>query len=262
MMQVTIKTLRHYEQLGLLLPNEVDKWTGYRYYNPEQMITLSAIRDLKNVGFSLEEIKTLFHEGSKIPGIKQLESKIESCEIELNHLLGRKAQLLSMVNYQKRINTMNKFTIQKLPSIIVASHREVLKNYEAIGDMCVNVIGPEMHRLGCKCPHPGYCFTIEHDKEYKPSDVDIEYCEEVEEMLDDSEIIQFKKLPEVPTALCMKVYGPYNRFYQAYTELFQHLEKNNYRIVDNIRTNYVDGIWNQEDPEKWLSILQVPVEKA
>ena len=33
MMQVTVKTLRYYEQKGLLLPYEVDKWTGYRYYS-------------------------------------------------------------------------------------------------------------------------------------------------------------------------------------------------------------------------------------
>ncbi len=33
MMQVTVKTLRHYEQKGLLLPYEVDEWTGYRYYS-------------------------------------------------------------------------------------------------------------------------------------------------------------------------------------------------------------------------------------
>lgn len=32
LMQVTVKTLRHYEQKGLLLPDEVDPWTGYRYY--------------------------------------------------------------------------------------------------------------------------------------------------------------------------------------------------------------------------------------
>ena len=30
LMQVTVKTLRHYEQKGLLAPDEVDEWTGYR----------------------------------------------------------------------------------------------------------------------------------------------------------------------------------------------------------------------------------------
>ena len=37
MMQVTVKTLRHYEKKGLLLPYEVDEWTGYRYYTICQM---------------------------------------------------------------------------------------------------------------------------------------------------------------------------------------------------------------------------------
>ena len=40
MMQVTVKTLRHYEQKGLLLPDEMDEWTGYRYYSINQMQTL------------------------------------------------------------------------------------------------------------------------------------------------------------------------------------------------------------------------------
>ena len=57
MMQVTIKTLRHYERLGLLVPYEVDEWTGYRYYSIEQMQRLGLIRGLQRQGFTLEEIK-------------------------------------------------------------------------------------------------------------------------------------------------------------------------------------------------------------
>ena len=59
LMQVTVKTLRHYEQLELLKPADVDQWTGYRYYSIEQMQRLSSIRELKNLGFSLEEIRLL-----------------------------------------------------------------------------------------------------------------------------------------------------------------------------------------------------------
>ena len=60
--------------------------------------------------------------------------------------------------------------------------------------------------------YTGYRFTIEHNKEYTPTDIDIEYCEQVEEMGTDSAIIQFKRLPAVPKALCMKHVGPYERF--------------------------------------------------
>ena len=229
MMQVTVKTLRHYEQKGLLLPDEVDEWTGYRYYSIDQMQKLQDIRDLQRLGFSLDEIK------------------------ELN-------QLFDWRNSRKEMKTMEKFSIQSLPEIIVASHREVIPNYEALGPLCYEKIGPEMQRLGCKCPPPGYCFTINHNKEYTPTNIDIEYCEQVEEMGTDSAIIQFKRLPAVPKALCMKHVGPYERFYESFIEAFRYIEEQGYKVAGQPRTSYIDGAWNQEDPEKWLSVIQIPIE--
>lgn len=155
---------------------------------------------------------------------------------------------------------MEKFSIQKLPEIIVASHREVIASYEALGPLCYEKIAPEMQRLGCKCPTPGYCFTIDHDKEYTPTNVDIEYCEQVEAMGESNSFIQFKKLPVIPKALCMKHVGPYDRFYESFTEAFKYMEEQGMKIAGAPRTCYVDGAWNQEDPEKWVSIIQIPIE--
>ena len=260
LMQVTIKTLRHYEQKGLLIPDEVDEWTGYRYYSIEQMQKLQTIRDLQRLGFSLDEIKDLYDSYSCTPTIDQLTEKIEETEAQLRQLIARRDRLIDWRNARKQMTTMEKFSIQSLPEIIVASHREVLPNYAAIGPMCVNKIGPEMQRLGCKCPPPGYCFTVEHDKEYKPTDVDIEYCEQVEEMGEDSAIIQFKRLPAVPKALCMKHVGPYERFYESFIEAFRYIDEQGYKPIGQHRTCYIDGAWNQEDPEKWLSVIQIPIE--
>ena len=72
MMQVTVKTLRHYEQKGLLVPDEVDEWTGYRYYTITQMQRLNTIRGLQRQGFSLEEIKDLFEDELQMPSVAQL----------------------------------------------------------------------------------------------------------------------------------------------------------------------------------------------
>lgn len=259
LMQTTVKTLRHYEQIGLLLPDEVNEATGYRYYRMEQMQRLNAIKDLKSLGFSLDEIKDIYDDDTHTPSLEILEAKIDDCRRQLRELEQRRLRLAVLADSRKQLLIMEKFSIQSLPEIIVASHREVVENYDAIGAMCVNVIGPEMQRLGCKCPPPGYCFTIEHDKEYKPKDIDIEYCEQVEEAGEDSAIITFKRLPAVPTALCMKHVGPYDRFYQSYVELFKYAEEQGYQIAGAPRTCYIDGCWNQEDPEKWLSLIQLPV---
>ena len=260
MMQLTVKTLRHYEQRGLLMPEEVDKWTGYRYYSISQMQRLNAIRDLQRQGFTLEEIKELFDDGAQMPSVDQLTQKIEETEQQLQLLMERRRQLLRWLDSHKQKNTMEKFSIQSLPEIIVASHREVIADYSALGALCVNKIGPEMQRLGCRCPLPGYCFTIEHNPEYAPNTIDIEYCEQVEEMGIDSNIIQFKRLAAVPKALCMKHVGPYERFYESYTEAFKYMEEQGYKIAGHPRTCYIDGAWNQEDPEQWLSIVQIPIE--
>ena len=165
-MQVTVKTLRHYEQKGLLIPEEIDEWTGYRYYSITQMQKLNTIRQLQQLGFTLDEIRDLYDNKSQTPSVEQLTEKIEETERELQRLQARRTQLLEWMDSRKKIKTMEnlKFSIQSLPEVIVASHREVISGYAALGLLCVEKIGPEMQRLGCKCPPPGYCFTIEHNK--------------------------------------------------------------------------------------------------
>ena len=80
LMQVTVKTLRHYEQKGLLIPDEVDEWTGYRYYSIAQMQELNSIRHLQQLGFTLDEIKDLFDDESHFPSIEQLTEKLKETE--------------------------------------------------------------------------------------------------------------------------------------------------------------------------------------
>ena len=259
-MQVTVKTLRHYEQKGLLVPDETDPWTGYRYYSLAQMQKLASIRNLQRLGFSLDEIKDLYDESEHVPSIVQIDDKIRSTEAQIAQLEMRLRRLLLLRDSRKEIKTMKNFTIQPLPEIIVASHRETIPDYAALGPLCYEKIGPEMQRLGCKCPTPGYCFTIDHNKEYRLTDIDIEYCGQVEEMLPDTAFIQFKRLPEVPKALILKHVGPYERFYESFTEAVRYMEEHGLQMAGQPRFSYVDGIWNQEDPEKWVSFIQIPLE--
>lgn len=260
--RVTVRTLRHYDQIGLLKPGIIDQWTGYRYYTPEQLQSLLSIVRLKELGFSLAEIAELFEEESHSPELKRLERKIGECELQIESLQRRLARLKALVDEKKRRTKMEKFYLDKLPEIVVAYNRVVLPSYDQLGMHLVSVVAPEMARLGCRCTEPGYCFTVETAGEYKERDFEIEYCEAVEEAGPDSEIIKFKRLEEVPSAFCMKVYGPYERLKGAYREIFAEIAKRGYEISGAPRANYVDGCWNEENPEKWLTIIQVPVRRA
>jgi DNA-binding transcriptional MerR regulator len=56
---MTVKTLRHYHQVGLLEPAEVDPHTGYRRYAIAQIPTAQVIRRFRDLGMPLEEIQGL-----------------------------------------------------------------------------------------------------------------------------------------------------------------------------------------------------------
>ena len=90
----------------------------------------------------------MYEEDSHTPSIRQMTEKIKETEAQLRQLIARRNQLLDWWNSRKEMKTMEKFSIQSLPEIIVASHREVIPNYAAIGPMCYEKIGPEMQRLG------------------------------------------------------------------------------------------------------------------
>lgn len=259
--QVTVKTLRHYEKLGLLVPNEVDEWTRYRYYDVAQMQQMNAILRLKDMGFSLDEIRELLDEGTHRPSIPQIERKIHDAESQIRLLQQRLEVLHKMGASMRLIADMDKFTIQSLPSIIVASHRETIKSYNDLRALCANVIGPEIQRIGCKRSQPIYSFSIDYGNEFRDENVDIEYCEQVEELYQDTPLIKFKHLAEVPLAVCMKCGGPYDMMRENFIELFNYITKQGYHVTGHTRIQYIEGPWNQKDPAKWLTIIQTPVSR-
>jgi CubicO group peptidase (beta-lactamase class C family) len=58
MFEISTKTLRIYDRLGLLKPSCINGERGYRYYSPDQIRRLEVILNLKKVGFSLKEINS------------------------------------------------------------------------------------------------------------------------------------------------------------------------------------------------------------
>ena len=259
--QVTVKTLRHYEQVGLLVPKEVDVWTGYRYYDIGQLRQMTRIVYLKQLGFNLEEIAELFESGSEYPTSDSIRAKMERCQNEMKRLAWQQTELAKLENrLQKQENMMEKVFEKSLPARIFASHRRMIDSYQELFNLCPNIIGPEMHRLGCQCLDPQYCFTVQHNEQYGVN-IDVEYFEAVAERGVDSELIQFKELPEVPVSLCVNHYGAYEMMTATFAELYAYAEANGYEPCEQPRFCYIDGIWNKESVDEWLTEIQLPVKQ-
>ncbi|AHV99646.1 MerR family transcriptional regulator [Paenibacillus sabinae] len=92
--RVSVKTLRFYDNLGLLKPATVDENNGYRYYTEEQLLTVKRITALKEQGFTLEQIKPLLEEHVLPETVKnqladkkkELEQAIHEAQNQLNEI--------------------------------------------------------------------------------------------------------------------------------------------------------------------------------
>ncbi|MBE7082478.1 MAG: MerR family transcriptional regulator [Clostridiales bacterium] len=82
---ISVKTIRFYEEKGLICPIEVDRWTGYRYYDESSVNKLCEIIYLKNLGFSLKEIAN-FDKNSIKEKTVELELKIKQLKHNIKSL--------------------------------------------------------------------------------------------------------------------------------------------------------------------------------
>lgn len=75
---IPIKTLRYYDEVGILPPAHIDQFTGYRYYDDESILNIEMIKSLKSVNFTLQEIKEyMINKDDKLFLNKQEEIKKE-----------------------------------------------------------------------------------------------------------------------------------------------------------------------------------------
>ena len=256
MNHITIKTLRFYEEQGLLLPAYVDGENGYRYYTMNQMADIQRITALKQAGFTLDDIK-LINQGAdtayllsskKAALLKKIAELTSQIAVIDGYLSGPAGTLDAPV------------LIRTIPAVTVASMKKRIDSYDELSSLMPEM-GAEMERLGCRCALPEYCFTHYLEPGFRDEHILIETCEAVTEKKEDSALVKFRELPEI-TAACIFHKGSYSNFSESYAAILRFIEENGYKICGNIRENYIDGIWNKDREEDWLSEIQIPVSRA
>ena len=80
--KTTIKTLRYYEKEGLLIPAFIDE-NLYRYYDSDQLITLNKIQSLRQLGFSINDIKSIKSDADFLLALSNRKKEIKK-DIDLN----------------------------------------------------------------------------------------------------------------------------------------------------------------------------------
>jgi effector-binding domain-containing protein len=259
---VTVKTLRHYDKLGLLKPAQVDRFTGYRYYSAGQLPRLNRILALKGMGLSLDEISRLLEGDLPVDEMRGI-LRLKQAQLE-EHLNEQRVQLDRVawqLNQIEREETMSaqETTIKQLPTVKAACLRDTLPSYADYGQLFGQVFG----FLGQHDIQPvGAPMGIYHDLEYRESDADVEVAIPVAAEIPAHDKISLRELPAIPNAACLVHQGSYETIGASYGQLMQWLEANGYRINAPLREVYVRGPESGEDTSTYITELQAPVEKA
>lgn len=259
--RVSIKTLRHYDTLGLLVPFEVDGQSGYRYYSASQIPRLNRILALKEIGFTLHEISlALKNEMTKAEMIDALKMKKDDITASI-HM--EQTKLMRLEAYVKILEQeacyMNyDIVIKETAPSKIASIRDRISTYNAQGDLW-NELAQYLDEHHVKIIAP--CYAIYHDHGFKEKDIDTEVVETVAEFGPGSDRIKFRILEGVKEMACVIHKGPYESLHLAYNAVSVWLEKNKYQITGPVRECYLKGNWDEPDPNQWITELQFPVDR-
>lgn len=249
----TVKALRFYEKQGLLKPASTDPWTGYRYYETSQLETAARIQAFRQMGLSIEQIRRIFA-GEDAKSILLAKAKA------LRQARQEIALALSTIEFILEEDKMSyQITVKQIPEMIVYSAETVLPKYSdcmqwipALGQMCMEL------NPGITCAEPPYEFCEYLDGEHKEENIRIRHSEAVTRMGRGNDIIFFRTLP---AAKVLSIYhkGAYEAIGQTYAYIMAYAERNGYEVAGLPRESYIDGIWNKESVNDWLTEIQLPI---
>ena len=119
-MNVSVKTLRYYDEINLFKPIEIDLFTGYRYYDDSQIDDLNLILKLKDASFSLDEIKEYwnnFNNDIMIKKKQELLNQINLYEDKIREVDYLRSNIVDgkiiLNNNKKQENNIRKKVIEK-----------------------------------------------------------------------------------------------------------------------------------------------------
>lgn len=267
---LSINTLHHYNDIGILKPEKIDKFTGYRYYSAFQLVTVNKIMALKDAGFSLSEISQILYGSPPIDSIiSMLENKAEALEQEIRNESERLSRLKTNIFLIKNggVPLMNEITIKRVEPILIASTRRIINkgDFNETDNMW-SAVNDFINDAQIKRTIP--CMILFHNSTWNwdvTESWDIETAEPVAKCatkyinLNDAANANVYELPAVNKMACIIHKGSFDAIGQTYNAITKWIEQNHYKINGPVREIYHKGKWITANSEEYITELQFPL---
>ena len=265
--RVTVRTLHHYEELGLLCPAHIDPASGYRYYGLEQLPRLNRILALKDLGLSLDEIGLLLNQALSA---RELRAILRVKQAELAAQVAETQERLARVEVRlKLIEEEGKMPDYEVILKDVAPLRVAIK-YGTIPTF--DQTTPTLNRLfdevweyvdrhaAADQSGPGLDLWYDMGEGDSQRDIHVSAAIPFTGSLPEGEGVKVETLPAA-TMACAVHHGSFAGFQRAYQALMSWIEANGYQIVGPNREIYLQYERNG-DPADYVTEIQFPVAKV
>jgi DNA-binding transcriptional MerR regulator len=267
--QVSVRMLRHYDQLGLLKPDHIDKFTGYRYYTAGQLAHLNRILFFKDLGFSLQQIKDLLRDNlpnDQLRGMLMMKQVELEREVQDSHArLARVEARLQQIEQEGKPPPYE-VTTKSAEQIVIASVRQLVPKPQDMDYYCKQMYttlykGLDDLRISPRYPE----VTFYHNDEYPETDLDVETAVRISARYLNSAPkhphIKIRNAPAEKNVAALIYQGPYRNVGSAVLVLLNWIGINEWNIRGTVRELQRSGPANinGELQEKAVLELQIPI---
>jgi DNA-binding transcriptional MerR regulator len=255
MARVSVRTLHHYDAIGLFKPNLVGE-SGHRIYASHQLETLRHILTLKSLGFALDEV------GAALNGAAfdlLIMHKRQELLLQRNQIDDRLQRIEQAVKQERRMKQYQ-IELKTLPGYRVFAARGTAKDYRHVSEpmnRLFKLVEQELRSQQLESAQP--CVVVWHgdyrSEEQFTLEVAMGFDGEAKQNSGTEVILTELPSQEVVSTLH---HGSFERFGEAYAALFAFMDSQ--KLVANGATREV-YIHVDQDEEKHVSELQIPVRK-
>lgn len=263
--QVPGSLLRYYDQIGLLKPAHVDRWTGYRYYSAKQLPRLHRILALKELGLTLDQVARLVDEevsAAEIRGMltlrkAQVEQTVNEETMRLRHIEARLQQIDAPDHPTFDI------VLKNVPAQRYLSLREILSN----ADAALHIMREMVRALPTRISEEvlGHFTTVIHSETLESDRLDIELgavlsgADDMSVTLPGDRLLRVRALPAVARMATVVQVGGFENNCQSYGAIGLWIEANGYRISGPGREVLIQPP-RSERLDEMITEIQFPVE--
>ena len=257
---LTVKTLRFYQEQGILIPSFVEPGSGYRFYSESKTETARVISALRELEFSIAEIKQIL---STHDDDADIVAYLESRKTELQKRMSKDRKTVGRLNeiitHEKEASkTMEGRTFQvELKDVepqLVASIK-MQGHYSDCGNG-FGRIGRKFGRHIC-----GHAMLLCHDSEYREGDANFEVAMPIKKGESTNEI----DVKELNGGRCVSLMhlGPYSELSRSYEAIFKYARENELKYSVPSREVYHKGpgMIFKGNPKKYLTEIQLMLDQ-